>query len=513
MPGRSVIEESPLPEGRRTVEESPPPEGRRTVIERIYMVFSSLLFLFRFLPLFLAAYFMTPRRFRNTVLFVGSMIFYGWGEPVYILLLLFSIVVDYIHGLAIGKLVKLGKRKTARWVVASSAVINLSLLGFFKYTDFLLGAVNRVAGTEVPLLHLALPIGISFYTFQTMSYTIDVYRGKAKVQRNIINFGAYVSMFPQLIAGPVVRYSTIAGELDERRESYCQFGEGIWYFVAGLGKKVLLANAMGSLWNEISGIPDGSRSVVMMWLGILAFGMQIYFDFSGYSDMAVGLGHMFGFHFPENFNYPYMAKSITEFWNRWHITLSTWFKEYVYIPLGGNRKGLMKQVRNIMIVWLLTGIWHGAGWNFLLWGVYFGVLLLLEKFVLKRYLSKLPALLQSVYALLLVFFGWVLFAHDNITAGVLYFRQMLGIGPIVPANGRTWYMLVSFMPLITAAVLGSTDLPKRTALKIMARMNGGGQEESGKVIGIRIAAMAFIMLLVMADLVDASYNPFLYFRF
>lgn len=431
----------------------------------------------------------------------------------YSLLLLFSTVVDYTHGLLIGRLTDHGKHRYAKWVVASSAIINLGLLGFFKYTDFVVGAVNRAAGTQVPLLHLALPIGISFYTFQTMSYTIDVYRGKAQVQKNIINFGAYVSMFPQLIAGPIVRYNTIAEELNYRRESFDQFGQGIFFFVVGLGKKVLLANTMGSLWSEISGVPDSARSVLMMWLGILAFGMQIYFDFSGYSDMAVGLGHMFGFHFPQNFNYPYTSKSITEFWNRWHISLSTWFKEYVYIPLGGNRKGLGKQVRNIMIVWLLTGIWHGAGWNFLLWGVYFGLLLLLEKLVLKRYLVKLPAFFQHSYAMLLVFLGWVLFAHDDMAAGVLYFKQMMGLGALAPANGRTWYMLVSSLPLLVIAAAGSTMAPKRLASRLLGRMEGHGKKGRGLVTGVLMTAMMAVMVLVVAYLVDAGYNPFLYFRF
>lgn len=477
------------------------------------MVFSSLLFLFRFLPIMLAAYFIVPRRFRNGVLFLGSLIFYGWGEPVYIVLLLFSTVVDYLHGLLIGRLKVQGRQKAARWVVASSAVINLGLLGFFKYTDFLLEAVNRAAGTEFPLLQLVLPIGISFYTFQTMSYTIDVYRGKAKVQRNIINFGAYVSMFPQLIAGPIVRYSTIAEELDERQESYDLFGEGIAGFVSGLGKKVLLANTIGALWTEIQGIPDGERSVLLLWIGIIAYGMQIYFDFSGYSDMAVGLGRMFGFHFPENFRYPYTSKSITEFWSRWHISLGTWFKEYVYIPLGGNRKGIGRQVCNILIVWLLTGIWHGAGWNFLFWGVYFGVLLLVEKLVLKPYLDRLPVALQHVYAMVLVFLGWVLFAHDDMAAGALYYRQMFGLGQLAPVNGRTLYLLVSYLPLFVVTVVGSTPLPRRAAALFLRKLGAGKDEEPGRVLGVLLVAMAVVMMLVVAYLVDASYNPFLYFRF
>lgn len=476
------------------------------------MVFSSLLFLFRFFPLILIAYFAVPKRFRNGVLFIGSLIFYGWGEPVYISLLLFSTLVDFTHGKAIGKCLARGQRNCAKWILVSSAVINLSLLGFFKYTDFLLGAINGVLGTEIPLLHLALPIGISFYTFQTMSYTIDVYRGKAKVQNNIINFGAYVSMFPQLIAGPIVRYSTIAEELDERRETFDQFAEGIGCFLIGLGKKVLLANVMGGLWNQIQGIPNTDRSVVMMWLGILAYGMQIYFDFSGYSDMAVGLGHMFGFHFPENFNYPYTAKSITDFWNRWHISLSTWFKEYVYIPLGGNRKGVAKQVRNILIVWLLTGIWHGAGWNFLLWGTYFGVLLLLEKFVLNRYLKKLPAYVQGTYAMVLVFLGWVLFAHDDMTAVSLYYQQMLGLGQLAVVNTRTWYLVVSYLPLLVMTILGSTQIPKKLVIRWFHYLKNANYG-TWNVIIMEMSAMVVVMILVVAYLVDASYNPFLYFRF
>lgn len=465
------------------------------------MVFSSLLFLFRFLPLILIAYFAVPKRFRNGVLFIGSLIFYGWGEPVYISLLLFSSLVDFTHGKMIGRLLERGDKRKARWVVASSAVINLGLLGFFKYTDFLLGAVNSLFGTQLPLLELALPIGISFYTFQTMSYTIDVYRGKAKVQNNLINFGAYVAMFPQLIAGPIVRYSTIAEELDERQESYDQFAEGISIFILGLGKKVLLANAMGSFWDQVHQIPLDERSVVLVWFGIMAYAFQIYFDFSGYSDMAVGLGHMFGFHFPENFRYPYTSKSITEFWNRWHISLSTWFKEYVYIPLGGNRKGPAKQIRNIMIVWLLTGIWHGAGWNFLLWGLYFGILLLLEKLVLKPVLERLPKWLQNVYTMVLVLFGWVLFAHEDMAAGLAYFRQMLGMDSIAWFSQRTAYLLVSWLPLFVICGVGSTSLPKRLT------------EEYHVPMAVRMAVLAGLFLLITAYLVDASYNPFLYFRF
>lgn len=471
------------------------------------MVFSSLLFLFRFLPVMLILYFVVPGKYRNGVLFVGSLVFYSWGEPVYIVLLLFSTVVDFMHGKWVAHFKDKGSMAAARMVVASSACINLALLGFFKYADFMIGTINTVAGSQIPLMNLALPIGISFYTFQTMSYTIDVYRGDAKVQNNIISFGAYVSMFPQLIAGPIVRYSTIEAELNNRRESLAQFSDGVRIFITGLGKKVLIANQIGTVWSEISGIVPAERSTVMVWLGIFAFGMQIYFDFSGYSDMAVGLGLLFGFHFPENFHYPYESKSITEFWRRWHISLGTWFKEYVYFPLGGSKKGRWMQVRNILIVWFLTGIWHGAGFNFLLWGLYFGCLLLVEKLFLQKYLNKLPAALQSFYALLLVFLGWVLFAFEDMGQGLVYLRQMFGgvwQTDVVFLNDRTLYLLYANLVLIVVAIIGSTSLPTR----IVKRYVGSKEQsvlEPVFVIGVLLVSVAF--------LVNAGYNPFLYFRF
>lgn len=464
------------------------------------MVFSSLLFLFRFLPLFLALYFLVPRKLRNGVLFIGSLIFYGWGEPVYISLLLFSTLVDFFHGKLVGRFLERGNRKAARMTVASSAFINLALLVIFKYTDFFIRSVNSLTGSGIPLLGLALPIGISFYTFQTMSYTIDVYRGEAPVQNNIISFGAYVSMFPQLIAGPIVRYQDIAAELNTRTESLERFSLGIRRFVVGLGKKVLLANQAGALWTEITAILPADRSVLMVWMGILAFAFQIYFDFSGYSDMAVGMGHMLGFHFPENFNYPYISKSITEFWRRWHISLGTWFKEYVYIPLGGNRKGGLLQVRNILVVWLLTGIWHGASVNFLLWGIYFGLLLLLEKFVLMKYLKKLPSLLQCAYAFLLVLLGWVLFAFDDMGQGFQYLLQMTGAAGLSLCNERTIFLLSGNLVLLAACALGSTPLPARAAGRWKDRVP-------------EPLFLGLVLLLSVAYLVNATYNPFLYFRF
>ena len=474
------------------------------------MVFSSLLFLFRFLPLFLALYFAAPKRLRNTILFIGSLIFYGWGEPVYISLLLFSTLVDFIHGKLVGSFKEKGNLTAAKWVVASSAVINLSVLIVFKYTDFFIRSFNELTGSSVPLLGLALPIGISFYTFQTMSYTIDVYRGEAPVQNNLISFGAYVSMFPQLIAGPIVRYQDIALELNCRQENLEQFVLGIRLFIIGLGKKVLLANQTGALWTEISAILPQERSILMVWIGILAFSFQIYFDFSGYSDMAVGMGHMLGFRFPDNFRYPYISKSITEFWRRWHISLGTWFKEYVYIPLGGNRNGRLLQVRNILIVWLLTGIWHGANLNFLLWGLYFGILLLLEKFVFKNWLNRLPSWIQHIYACLLVIFGWVLFAFEDMNAGFAYLLQMVGGAGLPFCNERTLFLLCGNLILLLISAVGSTPLPAKAA-SVLSPDSKTRFQNAGKIL--EPLFLGLVLFLSVAYLVNATYNPFLYFRF
>lgn len=479
------------------------------------MVFSSLLFLFRFLPAVILAYYLVPTRLRNGVLFIGSLVFYGWGEPVYITLLLFSTLVDFFHGQLVEHFQKQGRIRRARMAVASSVIINLGLLCFFKYTDFLIRSTNEILGTQLPLLGLALPVGISFYTFQTMSYTIDVYRGEAKAQKDLIAFGAYVSMFPQLIAGPIVRYHTIARELSARQESLSRFSLGVRRFCIGLGKKVLIANQAGALFSEISGMFADDRSILLVWLGIFAFGMQIYFDFSGYSDMAVGLGAMFGFHFPKNFRYPYTASSITEFWRRWHISLGTWFREYVYIPLGGNRRGVRVQVRNILIVWLLTGIWHGAGFNFLLWGLYFGVLLLAEKLFLKGILERLPRAAGIFYAQVLVILGWVLFAFEDMGQIGVWLSQMAGFyrtaaGSFLPlATDRTVYLFLSNLLLLGAAVLGATRLPALGAgfaMKLLEKKKGARE----------VLELSFCLLLLLfstAFLVNAGYNPFLYFRF
>ncbi|MDL2233219.1 MBOAT family protein [Ruminococcaceae bacterium OttesenSCG-928-L11] len=471
------------------------------------MVFSSLTFLFLFFPLVLLVYFLAPRKLRNLILFVFSLMFYAWGEPIYVVLMLFSTVLDYTTGYFVDKY--RGSNK-AKWALLCSVVVNLSLLCVFKYSDFIIANVNALAGTSIPQPNLPLPIGISFYTFQTMSYTIDVYRGDAKMQRNIISFGAYVALFPQLIAGPIVRFSTVAEQLDERRENVDQFSLGIRRFVTGLGKKVLLANNIGMVWSHFSQLGASDMSVLGAWLGIIAFAFQIYFDFSGYSDMAIGLGHMFGFTFLENFEYPYISKSITEFWRRWHISLGTWFREYVYIPLGGNRKGLGRQLLNIGVVWLLTGIWHGASWNFVAWGAYYCVLLVLEKLFLLRLLKKAPAIVSHLYTLLCVLFGWVLFAFDSFPQGFQYLRWMFGGQGIPFANNQALFALTSNLIMLGILVLASTPLPARLARLAEDKLASGSAILQTAVGNLVIVGIFFFCV---AYLVDSTYNPFLYFRF
>ena len=470
------------------------------------VVFSSLLFLFRYLPIVLILYFIVPAKFKNLVLFIVSLVFYAWGEPVYVVLMLFSTVVDYTSGRLVGYFIGQNKRNKAKILVTISMIINLSLLGFFKYADFLIENVNAVFGLGISPLHLALPIGISFYTFQTMSYTVDVYRGDAPVQKNIISFGAYVALFPQLIAGPIVRFSTIAEQLNHRTHSVDKFAEGTRRFMAGLGKKVLLANNIGMVWSEISKMAPGELSTLTAWVGVLAFAFQIYFDFSGYSDMAIGLGHMFGFHFLENFDYPYLSKSITEFWRRWHISLGTWFREYVYIPLGGNRKGMARQIFNICVVWFLTGLWHGASWNFILWGVYFGALLILEKTFLLRVLKKIPAVFSHIYTLVLVLFSWAIFAYPDMAHGTDYFKAMFGMGQAGLVDDTALYLIVSNLLLFVVLIIGSTHLPSKLVHKYLEK----------KEVLYSVSFCVFVVVifvLSVAFLVDASFNPFLYFRF
>ncbi len=471
------------------------------------MVFSSLLFLFYFLPAVLVVYFIVPRKAKNIVLLIFSLFFYAWGEPVYILLMMFSICMDFFLGLWLERVRQ--NRDRAKKVLVLAVVLNVALLAFFKYADFFVDNLNAVTGLAIPSLNIPLPIGISFYTFQAMSYLIDLYRGDVPVQRSIVAFGTYVSLFPQLIAGPIVRMRTVVGELADRRESFDDFSIGVKRFVAGLGKKVLIANTLGEVWSQVSAMEPDGLPFLTAWIGVLAYTFQIYFDFSGYSDMAIGLGRMFGFHFLENFDYPYISKSITEFWRRWHISLSSWFKEYVYIPLGGNRKGLSKQIRNILIVWLLTGFWHGASWNFVVWGLYFGVLLILEKLFLLRLLQKLPSFFQHAYTMLLVVLGWAVFAFDSLGDGLQFIRALFGGYGQALWDGGALYLLYTNIILFIIAAIGSTPLPGRLWNRLDRRL----EAHPVPLGALESALVACGMLLCVAFLVDASYNPFLYFRF
>ena len=473
------------------------------------MVFSSLLFLFRFLPEVLILYYAAPRKLRNVILLLFSLFFYAWGEPKYVFLMLFTITLDFFIGRGIDRAKKAGNQKKAKGFLLVSIITDLSILGFFKYADFLIGTVNTLTGAGIPLLGIPLPIGISFFTFQTMSYTIDVYKGSTEVQKNWIKYGTYVSMFPQLIAGPIVQYKTIAKQMEVRRENTDDFAEGIHRFMIGLGKKVLIANNIGALWDAIEVLPVSGLAVGTAWLGAFAYTFQIYFDFAGYSDMAIGLGKMFGFHFLENFNYPYISKSITEFWRRWHISLSSWFKEYVYIPLGGNRCGIAKQIRNILVVWMLTGIWHGANWNYVLWGGYYGVLLLFEKLVFKKVLDKTPAILQHIYTLFFVVIGWIIFKCEDMAFGISYLRAMFGGFGQGFCDQQTLYLFGNYAVLFVLAFLGSTTIPKKAVGVLM----GAGPRRTWAENTLRILFYAVIFVVSVAYLVDATYNPFLYFRF
>lgn len=465
------------------------------------MYFSSLLFLFVFLPLVLAVYYVLPRRFRNGFLLLANMVFYGWGEPVFILIMIVSIMTNYICGLLIEKYHDNQKRKKAFLVL--SLVISLGLLAVFKYTGFVSDILRKIPPFAfMPKISLPLPIGISFYTFQTISYTIDVYRSDTKAQKNIISFGTYVSFFPQLIAGPIVRYVDIEGMLDKRRETISRFAEGIKLFLVGLAKKVLIANQMGLMWDTLRETAD-ANGIIGTWIGIIAFAFQIYFDFSGYSDMACGLGKMFGFEFMKNFNYPYISKSITEFWRRWHISLSMWFRDYVYIPLGGNRKKLPRVIFNLFVVWALTGLWHGANFNFIAWGIYYFVILVLEKYVFGKYLEKLPSALQHIYALFFILTGWAIFYFEDLTQLIRCFGCMFTLqNGIIGAD--TAKVALSYLPLMLAAALASVPMCKNLYLKI----------EDRKITAVlEMVFCAAVLLLCTASLINQSYNPFLYFRF
>jgi alginate O-acetyltransferase complex protein AlgI len=447
--------------------------------------------------MFLIIYYIAPPKLRNLILFIASLIFYAWGEPVYVVIMIFSTLLDY----TVGRIIDAFRTHTLipKIALGISLCGNLGMLGFFKYADFFIANLNNFFNLDVKLLEIALPIGISFYTFQTMSYTIDVYRGKAGVQKNIISFGAYVAMFPQLIAGPIVTYTTVEKELNARHVSADLFCEGVLRFIEGLGKKVLLANNIGLLWEQTKVLPAKELSCIGAWIGILAFALQIYFDFSGYSDMAIGLGKMLGFNFPENFNFPYIASSVTEFWRRWHMTLGSWFREYVYIPLGGNRVNRSRLMVNIFVVWFLTGFWHGAGWNFILWGLFFALLLVIEKFFLLNCFAHKPKWIGHAYLILTVLISWVFFALESVSEISSYFKAMFGLGEGGFLHTTTLYALSNFSVILIISCF--------FALPIMKKVK--------KRLPILINYLGYVAILIFstAYLVDATFNPFLYFRF
>ena len=470
------------------------------------MVFSSILFIFFFLPAVLLVYFIVPLKLRHFVLLFFSLLFYAWGEPIYIFIMLFSTIFDYVNGLLIERFYSKDNHNAAKTVMVCSVIVNLGILAFFKYNNFFIENINTWTGSNLPLADIALPIGISFYTFQTMSYTIDVYRREVTAQRNIISFGAYVTMFPQLVAGPIVQYKDIEKQLDSNRTTLDDFSYGIKRFITGLAKKVLLANNIGLLWEQISGDSLTALSASEAWIGAAAFAFQIFFDFSGYSDMAIGLGKMLGFRFKENFDYPYCAKSITEFWRRWHISLGSWFREYVYIPLGGNRKGLRRQLLNILIVWCLTGFWHGASWNFVIWGLYFGVLLSMEKVFLLQWLCK-HRILSHIYTLVLVTISWVIFAFDDISEAGLYLKAMFGLNGAEPFSARTLYYISTNAVVLIACAAFSIDIFKRIRLR---------EKSTASLYALKtlkIAVYAAELFISVSFLIGDTYNPFLYFRF
>lgn len=470
------------------------------------MLFSSITFLFIFLPLTLLLYYLVPFRMKNYVMLAASLIFYAWGEPVYIILMILSIILNYFCGQDIYE-----KRDNARAMKMSlmfGVVMNLLILGFFKYYGLLMDTINAILPIDIPYRVLALPIGISFYTFQAMSYLIDVYRKEVKPQENVLYFALYISMFPQLIAGPIVRYIDIEEQLKERSINSTKFGEGAMYFIRGLAKKVVLANTFGSVYEQVAAMQMGSFSTLTAWVGAIAYAFQIYFDFGGYSDMAIGLGKMFGFEFLPNFNYPYIAKSITDFWRRWHISLSTWFREYVYIPLGGNRCTPSRHILNLLIVWMLTGLWHGAQWNFMFWGLYYGVIFILEKYLWGSKIEKLPAAVQHIYAFVLVLFGWVFFFSPTLGYAGQYLKVMFGIGAKGIFDKQGFFMIFTNWLLIVIAILASAP----RGYKLLKKITGCWQSEEVRAI-VTCAVYIAMFLLCIAFLVTETYNPFLYFRF
>lgn len=467
------------------------------------MVFSSLAFLYYFLPIVLLLYFVLPNKARNMLILISGLFFYAWGEPKYIFIMILSTAIDYTAGRLMDYFDKSPKKRTAFLLV--SVIMNLGLLAVFKYSSFIITTVNSIFGTAIPDPQLPLPIGISFYTFQSMSYTIDLYLRNIKVQKNFISFTSYVSLFPQIVAGPIVRYEDVAKEIDDREVNVSLVSIGIGKFMKGLAKKVLLANNIGLIWTQVKAMDYGEISAATAWIGILAFTFQIYFDFSGYSDMAIGLGKMLGFNFPVNFDHPYMSRSISEFWRRWHMTLGGWFRSYVYIPLGGNRKGLGRTIFNLFVVWALTGLWHGSSWNFVLWGLYFGVLIALERFGWGKILEKLPKIFSTLYTFVLVVFGWVLFDTNTLTDAWNYFKAMFGATGIA-ADTTSQYLFASNVVIFAVCIFASTDYFTKIVDKIKEK----------KEVVYKYAAPVIqlgVLVICTAYLVDATYNPFLYFRF
>lgn len=468
------------------------------------MLFSSITFIFIFLPATLAVYLLAPERFRNVILLIASLFFYAWGEPVYVVLMILSILLNYFCGKDIFE--KMEDTRQARRSLIWALAANLLLLGFFKYFGFFLDIVNAILPVHISYRELGLPIGISFYTFQAISYLIDVYRGDVKPQKNILNFALYISMFPQLIAGPIVRYIDIEEQLRHRKMSLAKFGAGVRYFIIGLSKKVILANGMGKIFEGIYADFAGGTELYVLtaWIGAAAYALQIYFDFSGYSDMAIGLGKMFGFELKKNFDYPYTANSITDFWRRWHISLSTWFREYVYIPLGGNRVPKERHIFNLLVVWTLTGFWHGAAWNFMFWGFYYGLFLILEKYVWGKYMERMPKAVRHLYALVLVLVGWVFFFSTGLGEALRYLGMMVGIGCGGIVGAATLFVLTSHWLLWLAGIIGSTKLPIR-----LLNRHGYGVSSKWVTDGIYIV----LFLISISCLITDSFNPFLYFRF
>lgn len=471
------------------------------------MLFSSITFLFYFLPAVLLVYYIVPYKIKNFVLFIFSLLFYAWGEPRLVLLMLGSTIIAYVTGIFADKGCKSEKKYIPKLALGIALLWNLGQLLYFKYTNFFIGAANDIFGADIKLLDISLPIGISFYSFQTLSYVIDVYRGDTKSQKNFLTLATYVALFPQLIAGPIVRYSDIEQQLSSRKETFDKFAEGVRRFAIGLGKKVILANGIGELFDTISNTAQSDMTVVGAWLGIIAYTFQIYFDFSGYSDMAIGLGKMFGFDFLENFDHPYISSSITEFWRRWHISLSSWFRDYVYIPLGGNRKGKARQCLNIMIVWFLTGLWHGDNWNFMLWGVYFGVILLAEKLFLLKVFTKIPMFFHYVYSYLLIIIGWGIFAYEDTSKLTANFKNMFGFGGISFINKETKFLLSQYAVLLVILCITSTPLLKKIGMKM-------NNTHPALYSCVYVPVMTLVMLVICtASLAGSSFNPFLYFKF